>query len=251
MPLGLYIAAEGAQAQSKRLETIANNMANVDTPGFKPEIATFQARFSEAIQQGQAVEGSQSINDLGGGVKIIETQTNFAAGRLRHTGQDTDLAIIGEGFFQVEGGDGQSYLTRAGDLRLDNTGKLVTSDGDRPVLSANGTQITLTPGAPWNVSTAGFVQQNGEATPLALVRPESLDKLTKVGANMFRPAGEVEAVPTEQREVRQGYLEMSGANSTRQMMAMIETSRAFEANAKMIQNQDQMIQNLVGRLLRA
>ncbi|QDU90322.1 Flagellar basal-body rod protein FlgG [Pirellulimonas nuda] len=251
MPLGLYIAADGAQAQSKRLETIANNLANVDTAGFKPDIATFQARYSEAIQQNQDFPGSQSINDIGGGVKVIQTQTNFAAGRIEHTGNDTDLAIIGEGFFQVQGGDGQQYLTRAGDMRLDNTGRLVTADGDRPVLSADGSSITLTPGVPWNISVDGFVQQNGEAAPLALVRPESLNELTKVGSNLFRPGGEVEPVAANQREVRQGYLEMSGSNSTRQMMSMIETSRAFEANAKMIQNQDQMVQNLVGRLLRA
>lgn len=251
MPLGLYISAEGAQAQSKRLETIANNLANVDTAGFKPDIATFQARFSEAIQQNLDSPGSQSINDLGGGVKVIETQTNFAAGRIQHTGQDTDLAIIGEGFFQVETGDGQQCLTRAGDLRLDNTGTLVTADGDRPVLTSDGDQITLTPSLPWRVTTDGIVEQNGEGQPLALVKPVSLDNLTKVGSNMFRPSGRVDAVPAEEREVRQGYLEMSGSNSTRQMMAMIETSRAFEANAKMIQSQDQMIGNLVGRLLRA
>lgn len=251
MPLGLYISAEGAQAQSKRLETIANNLANVDTAGFKPDVATFQARFAEAIQRGDDRAGSKSPNDLGGGVKVIETRTNFAAGQLRRTGQDSDLAIIGDGFFQIDGGDGQTYLTRAGDLQVDSTGKLVTADGARPVLNASGGAITLAPTLPWSVSSRGLITQGDTATPLALVQPESLDTLTKVGANLFRADAGVIPVPETAREVRPGYLEMSGANATQQMMAMIETSRAFEANTRLIQNQDQMISNLVNRVLRA
>ena len=249
MPYGMYMSAEGAQAQSRRLEVIANNMANVNTVGFKPDAATFQARFAEAIQEGHAAAGSRSINDIGGGVKVIETLTNFSAGDPRSTNKDSDLMIIGSGFFQVEGPDGGPLLTRAGDMKLDNEGGLRTANGLR-VLDAGGSPIQLLSDVPWTVSKLGVIQQAGNNTPLALVEPESVDELTKVGANMFRARGEVNAVPVAAREVRAGYLEMSGANPTQQMMAMIETSRAFEANARMIQTQDGATNSLVSRLLR-
>jgi flagellar hook-basal body protein len=86
----MYISAEGAAAQSQRLEVIANNLANVDTAGFKQDVPTFQARFAEAIQQGQAQAGDQSINDLGGGVKVIDVDTDHSLGQLKQTGNDLD-----------------------------------------------------------------------------------------------------------------------------------------------------------------
>lgn len=249
MPYGLYISAEGARAQSQRLEVIANNVANVNTVGFKPDGAAFQARFSEAIQRGHAAPGDRSLHNVGGGVKVIETVTNFAAGRLKETGKDSDLAIIGDGFFQVAGPDGRTLLTRAGDLRLDHAGRLLTAGG-LPVLDTGGSGVQLARNQPWEVSRAGVVLQGEGGAPLALVRPNSLDELTKVGANLFAARGEVQPIPTDAREVRSGFLEMSTANPTRQMMAMIEASRAFEANARMIQTQDAAMEGLVGRLLR-
>ncbi|MEM9185368.1 MAG: flagellar basal-body rod protein FlgF [Planctomycetota bacterium] len=250
MPYGLYMSAEGAQAQSRRLEVIANNLANVNTIGFKPDVAAFQARFAESIQQGDAAPGGRGIDDVGGGVKVIETLTNFAAGRLQRTGNESDLAIIGNGFFQVAGDDGEALLTRAGAMRLDAEGRLLTANG-HAVLDPGGAPIQLAPDVPWTVSKDGYVQQGEGAVPIALVEPESLDELNKVGANLFRPRGDVNPVAETAREVRSGFLEMSGANPTRQMMAMIEASRAFEANARLIQTQDSMIEGLVGRVLRA
>ncbi len=249
MPYGMYLSAEGAQAQSKRLEVIANNMANINTVGFKPDAAAFQSRFAEAIQEGHAGAGSRGIDDVGGGVKVIETLTNFAPGRLQRTGNEADMAIIGNGFFQVAGEGGEPLMTRAGAFRLDPEGRLLTAN-NRAVLDAGGAPIQLAPNVPWSVSKDGFIQQSGGAIPLALVEPESLDDLTKVGANLFRSRSEVQPVGENAREVRSGYLEMSGANSTQQMMAMIEASRAFEANARMIQTQDDAMGQLVGRLLR-
>ena len=108
MSYGMYIAAEGASAQSRRLEVISNNMANVDTIGFKPEVTAFQARYSEAIQEGQVPPGSRGLPDLGGGVKVIETRTDFSPGKLQRTGNDNDVAISGDGFFQVEHPTGET-----------------------------------------------------------------------------------------------------------------------------------------------
>lgn len=250
MPYGLYISAEGAKAQSERLEVLANNMANVNTVGFKPDVATFQSRFSEAIQRGSAMPGSRELTDIGGGVKVNETITSYAPGSLQRTGNTLDMAIIGNGFFQVAGADGEPLLTRAGNFAINPNGTLTTADGQRAVLSAGGGPIQINPDQPWRVTRTGGIEQEGTVTPLAIVQPESLDLLNKAGANTFRSRGEAVPVAQAGREVRTGFLEMSGANSTTEMMSLIETSRAFEANAKMIQNQDSMMSSLIGRVLR-
>lgn len=250
MPYGLYISAEGAKAQSQRLEVLANNLANVNTVGFKPDVATFQARFAEAIQQGDVMPGDRGVEDLGGGVKITETLTNFAAGRLERTGGQSDMAIVGNGFFQVAGPDGTPLLSRAGNFEVNSQNILVTANGGRAVLDAGGSPIEINPQLSWEVSPTGQILQDGTNTPLAIVEPESLDHLNKAGANLFRSRGDVAPVPEEEREVRSGYLEMSGVTPTAEMMSLIETSRAFEANAKMIQNQDDMMSSLISRVLR-
>lgn len=250
MPYGLYLSAEGAKAQSQRMQVLANNMANVNTVGFKPDVATFQARYAEAIQQGDATPGSRGVDDLGGGVKMMETLTNFAAGRLERTGNPADMAIIGNGFFQVGSPSGEGLLTRAGNFIVNAQGQLVTANGERPVLDSSGAAVEVNPDLPWRVTRTGEIEQEGTLTPLAIVEPQSLDQLTKVGANMFRSRGDVAPVEQAQREVRSEYLEMSGANPTVEMMSLIETSRAFEANARMIQNQDSMMSGLINRVLR-
>jgi flagellar basal-body rod protein FlgF len=251
MPYGMYLSAEGAAIQAQRLEVIANNLANVDTVGFKPDVATFQARFAEAIQQGTAQPGDQSINDVGGGVKLVNVVTDHSIGQLKETGGPLDLAITGDGFFHIRGDDGEQYLSRAGDFSLDSQGRLVTQNGRRSVLDQAGGEIQLDPNLPWEVSSDGFISQAGTLVALGISQPKSLDELSKVGHNMFRPQGDIAPVQLADRQVRQGFLEMSGTNSVRQMMSMIETTRAFEANTRMIQNQDTMLGSLISRVLHA
>lgn len=249
MSYGMYLSAEGAKTQAQRLEFIANNLANVDTPGFKRDVPTFQARFAEAIQRGQDFPGSKSRNDVGGGVKLMEVDTDFSHATLRSTGVDTDMAVNGDGFFQVRSRSGETLLTRAGNFLVDVSGRLVTQTGEFAVLDDGGSEIKIAPDLPWSVSPSGIVEQAGQRTAIGLQRPQSLGDLVKIGNNMFRSLGPVELVPDNERDIRQGYLEMSGVSSTREMMAMIETSRAFEANTKMIQHQDGMVSQLLSRVL--
>jgi flagellar basal-body rod protein FlgF/flagellar basal-body rod protein FlgG len=133
MPYGLYISAAGAHAQSQRVEVLSNNIANAQTPGFKRELAVLQARHSEAISEGQDYPGTRSINNLGGGVYMAETLTDFNQGVFKLTGIESDLAIEGDGFFQVEK-NGQRLLTRAGNFNVGSDGRLLTS-GNAQVLS--------------------------------------------------------------------------------------------------------------------
>ena len=249
MSYGMYISAEGAKAQSQRLEFIANNLANLETPGFKRDVPTFQARFAEAIQQGADYPGSRTQNDVGGGVKLIEVDTDFSGGTLRSTGVPTDFAVNGEGFFQVRTPSGEVLLTRAGDFNLDPQGRLLTQTGRYEVLDDSGGAIKLDPEQKWQLLPGGLIDQAGSQVAIGLQQPASLGDLVKVGNNAFRPLGTVTAVPETERDIRQGYLEQSGVSSTTSMMAMIETSRAFEANTKLIQHQDGMLSQLLSRVL--
>ncbi len=130
MPYGLYMSAEGAHAQATRLEVIAHNLANVDTTGFKRELAIFQSRYAEEIENGAADPASGTINDLGGGIRVLETRTDFAPGPLKHTGVATDAALRNEGFFVVSR-DNELFLTRAGSFHVTAQGELVTQYGGR------------------------------------------------------------------------------------------------------------------------
>lgn len=249
MPYGMYLSAEGAKVQAKRLEFIANNLANLNTPGFKRDVPTFQARFAEAIQQGADTPGSRSVNDVGGGVKLMEVETDHSRGTLRHTSLPTDFAINGDGYFQVQAEDGEMLLTRAGDFQLDAQGRLLTQNGLYQVLDDEGRTVQLDPLLPWQFHSRGLLEQNGETVSLGLQQPASLGDLVKVGHNMFRSLAPTTTVPEAERDVRQGYLEQSGVSSIREMNAMIETTRAFEANTKIIQHQDSMLSSLINRTL--
>ncbi len=249
MPYGLYIAAEGAHAQSMRLEAIANNLANVDTVGFKPEQMLFQARFAEAIQRGSVVPGMGAIEDVGGGVLVRETKTDFSPGPLKHTRIPTDVAVDGEGFFVVLK-DGEEHLTRAGNFRLTDDGALLTQQG-YPVLSDLGAPLVIDPLAgPWTITASGTVRQGEVAQDLALVRPHSPNDLVKAGENLFRALLAPEALPAEERRVAAGYLEMSAVQPTTELVELIEASRAVEANVNVMRTHDQMLSGLLTRVLR-
>lgn len=248
-PYGLYVSAEGAAAQSLRMEVLSNNLANVDTPGFKRQLAILQARHSEAIEQGLNGTGSGTLNDIGGGVEVAETLTEYGQGTLRKTGNTTDMAIQGEGFFMVSGEDNERLLTRAGNFIVTSDGRLTTQDGSA-VLSQDFSPIQLSPNVPWDVSDEGFIRQGGQQIPLALVKPNFPADLVHQGESTFRAIADPTPVAPNERNVRSGYLELSGVKPTTAMMEMIEASRAFESNVKVIQHQDEMIGQLLSRVLR-
>ncbi|MGO8690484.1 MAG: flagellar hook-basal body protein [Thermoguttaceae bacterium] len=249
MPHGLYISADGAATQIQRLEVIANNLANVDTPGFKRDLAIIQSRYAEAMGQGTSSPRTAGSDDLGS-VQFQETKTDFSPGPLKRTDGPTDLAIRGDGFFLVRKGD-TNYLTRAGNFRLTSSGELVTQQG-YPVLSDNRTPITITPDAGrWEITESGTLQQDGNTQNLGLVKPASLGDLVKVGENLFRPLAETPAVAPAERSVAPGYVELSGVQPTTELVNMLETTRLIEANVNMIKAQDEMHSALINRVLKA
>ena len=141
-------------------------------------------------------------------------------------------------------------LTRAGNFAVNSEGMLVTQQG-YPVLSDTSSPITIDPeGGPWVIQSDGTLMQNGDIQTLALIRPKSLGDLAHAAENLFLPLGPIGPVEPELRSVQREMYEASGVKPTQEMMEMIESSRAFEANVNMIRNQDQMIGTLVGRVLK-
>lgn len=248
MLYGLYTSASGADTQARRMEVLSHNMANVDTTGFKEELAMIQARDSRAIQDGLDVTGRGGLNDLGSGTSLVETVTNWQDGSYKQTGNVLDLAIHGEGFFVVEK-DGEQLLTRAGDFQISEDGRLTTQQG-YSVLADGGAPMQIDPRLPPEIDEHGFVTHLGGRDLLSMVKPKSLGDLARVGENLFKPLTEVESIDPLDRTIESGFLETSGVKPTSLMMELIETSRMYEANVRMIQNQDQTASSLINRILK-
>ena len=240
MPYGLYISAEGAQAQTKRLEVIANNLANADTVGFKRELGILQARYAESVEQGSATPGSGSLADLGGGVLFRQTKTDFSPGPIKRTDVPSDAALQGEGFFVVRKGQ-ENLLTRAGNFRADRQRRARHAAGLQGAGRGEHADRDQSHGGPWEINATGEVAQGSTAQPLAIVQPNSLGDLVKTGENLFRPLAEPRPVDPAQRNVAAGCLEMSGTQPMLEMTALIETSRMLEANVNILKSQNEML----------
>ena len=250
MSYGLYVSAAGAHAQNHRLQVISHNLANVETTGYKPQQAVMQSRFAELIERGEAVPGLGDVNDVGGGVTIQPTVTQHEEGILRSTGNKTDFAIKdSQSFFVIERG-GKQVLTRSGDFLFDNSGRLINQRGDR-VLDTEGRPITIDPTLPHSVLDGGRVQQGADVFSLMLARPKEMTDLKHLGGNLFEAPEDVDLVRGNARPVVSGFLEQSGVQPTAAMIDLIEASRAYEANTRMIQNHDTVVGSLISRVLQA
>jgi flagellar basal body rod protein FlgG len=250
MPYGVYLSAAGAHAQSHRMQVLSNNLANVDTPGFKPQQTILQSRFAEMIEEGQVPSGLSGADDIGGGVTIQRAQTQFAVGPMKTTGRETDFAIHDDSsFFVLQRGEDQ-LLTRAGNFLFDSSGRMVNQSGDE-VLAEDGQPIQIEPGIPVEVGPQGRLRQGANVWELMLARPKSMGDVSHLGGNKFKALAEFDLVPKADRKVVAGMLEQSAVSPTGAMMELIETSRVYEANVRMIQNQDSVMGTLISRVLQS
>jgi flagellar basal-body rod protein FlgF len=245
----MYMSATGANAQSHRLEVLSHNLANINTTGFKPHLAVLQTRQSKAIQNGEVSAGQGGVDDLSAGVAIKPTLTQYQQGAIKTTGSSTDLAIHDPSTFFVVQRNDKELLTRDGNFMFDNQGQLVTPNGD-PVLSAGGGKIRIDPRQPYTISSDGAVVQGSERQLVKLVRPQALGDLTRIGDNMFQSLASVNEVSTTERKVTSGALESSAVEPTSAMIELIEASRVYEANVRMIQTQNDSMEQLISRILR-
>ncbi|MCD6706708.1 MAG: flagellar basal-body rod protein FlgG [Thiobacillus sp.] len=253
----LWIAKTGLDAQQTQMDVISNNLANVSTSGFKRARAVFEDLLYQTIRQPGAQSSEQtqlpSGLQIGTGVKPVATERIFTQGNLQQTGNAKDVAIQGNGFFQVLMPDGATAYSRDGSFQADANGQLVTSSGYavQPAITIPADTQTLTIARDGTVS----VQQAGSATPVTVgtlqlamfINPAGLQSL---GENLY---GETAASGTPSSNapgsngaglLNQGYVETSNVNVVEELVNMIQAQRAYEINSKAIQTSDQMLQRL-------
>lgn len=260
---GVYTALSGAIAQTQKMDTIANNIANVNTPGFKRDQLTFQeyltaAEKEQTVMNVPRVPASiESFYDMQGAdksyVDLKGSFTDFSQGSLRHTGNNFDAAIDGKGFFEVMTPQGLRF-TRAGNFTMDGNGRLVTKDGF-PVLKAGGDGadpasriVTLNQADTFNIGDGGEINQGTENLgKLSVVNVTDPDSLQKVGNSLwgFKANKNPELVTVGNPNIKQGFLETSNVNIVQEMTDMITTNRVFESTQKAISTYDSMSDKLV------
>ena len=257
MSRSLWISKTGLDAQQTKLDVISNNLANVSTNGFKRSRAVFEDLLYQTIRQPGAQSSQQtqlpSGLQLGTGVRPVATESIFTQGNLQQTGNPRDVAIQGEGFFQVLMPDGTTAYTRDGAFQSDINGQFVTSSGFviQPAITIppntlsitiarDGTVSALVPGAATpiqvgNIQLANFINPAG---------------LQKAGENLYlqtASSGTPNANAPGTNGVgilNQGFVETSNVNVVEELVNMIQTQRAYEINSRAIETSDQMLQRL-------
>ncbi len=240
----LWTGATGMVSQQLMIDTISNNLSNVNTTGFKKQRVQFQDLYYETIPVGAGSSAS-----LGNGSKVVATQRSFSQGNVEFTGDPLNIAIEGEGFFAVETPRGLAY-TRDGSFRLDGQGRLVTPAGYR--LASTGSAFSIPQGASdievlENGEVTGFVngsaQQFGRINLTMFRNPAGLEA---IGGNLYLSTG-VSGQPTQGSPgqagaglLRGSYLETSNVDIISEMVNLIVAQRAFELNSKTIETADQM-----------
>jgi flagellar basal-body rod protein FlgG len=257
MDPALHTAATGMQAQQTRTDVIANNLANVNTTGFKRSRAHFEDLLYQTLQ-GPATLGSRDTEQLpaiqvGLGTRLTAVQRVDSQGSLEQTSRPLDLAIQGEGYFEVQMPNGNTAYTRDGSLQVSDQGVLVTGQGyaiQPPIrVPKEATSITI--------SSTGVVTANGLTTAaggtqelgrIELARFPNSSGLESMGQNLFSEttsSGEpIRGLPTENGNgsIAQGYLESSNVEIVTEMVDMITAQRAYEINSKAIKNSEDMAQ---------
>jgi flagellar basal-body rod protein FlgG len=250
----LYSASSGMQAQQLNLDVVANNLANVNTAGFKKTRTDFEDLLYQTYRAPGAA-GAQGSTiptgiQVGSGTRPVATQRIFSQGDFQQTENPLDLVIEGDGFFQITRPDGTTAYTRSGAFKKDGTGRVVTSEGyllqPNLVIPADAVGLTVATDGTVSVVQAGQTQaQQVGAIQLAhFVNPAGL---LSVGRNLYTATGAsgnaVVGTPGTQGlgTLAQGFLELSNVKVVDEMVAMITTQRAYEANSRAIQTADEML----------
>jgi flagellar basal-body rod protein FlgG len=253
----LWISKTGLDAQQTQLDVISNNLANVGTTGFKRARVAFEELLYQNMRQAGANSSQQTQLptglQTGTGVRPTATPRMFTQGNLQSTGNQYDVAINGNGFFQVQMPDGTTAYSRDGSFQVDSNGQLVTSNGFsvQPAITVppNATAVTIGRDGTVTANVPGQVQPQNIGT-LQLASFTNPAGLESKGQNLFV---ETQASGTASANtpgtnglglLQQGYLETSNVNVVEELVSMIQTQRAYEINSKAIQTSDQMLQRL-------
>ncbi|MBU6459498.1 MAG: flagellar basal-body rod protein FlgG [Proteobacteria bacterium] len=253
----LAIAKTGLEAQQTQLDVITNNLANVSTNGYKESRAVFQDLLYQNVRQAGAQSSQQtqlpSGLQLGTGVQTVATEKIFTQGNLQKTGNQLDVAIDGQGFFQVLMPDGSTAYSRDGSFQLDNQGEVVTSSGYvvQPAITVppNSSNLTIGSDGTVTVTEPGSVSpvQVGSIQLANFINPAGLQA---IGQNLFLETAASGSPTTNSPgsngmgSLDQGYVENSNVNVVEELVNMIQAQRSYEMNSKAISTADQMLQNL-------
>ncbi len=250
---GLWTAASGMQAQQLQMDVIANNLANVNTTGFKKSRADFQDLLYQTLRMpGSATATGGTIPtgiQVGMGCRPVAVQKLFAQGDYSQTKNDLDWAVEGKGFFKVLSNEEELY-TRAGAFKLDRDGYVCTSDGDRlqPEFAVPAEAVTVSVDSGGKLSATGQDGSELASVQLILYSFSNPAGLSSVGRNLMRPT-ESSGEPTQGNPgtgvfgtIAQGFLEMSNVDVVQEMVSMIVTQRAYEVSSKAIQTSDAMLE---------
>jgi len=242
---GMYMSTMGMLNDMYKLDLIANNLANVDTAGYKEDVATFKT-YMDAVMYSSAVDNPfKSLTPIGkleGAVVLDEVKTVFAQGPMEYTGNPYDVAIDGKGFFAVSR-NGKVLYTRAGNFKRNSDGFLVTNEGDH-VLDENGNGIKIPNGALISEDGVIYDRNNRKIAKIATVVFKNPDKLRKVGYNYFEETKESGKASIANLGLKVGYIEKSNVNALKEMVNMIKALRHFEIAQRSITSSDE----LLGRL---
>lgn len=250
----LTTAATGMMAQQTNIDVISNNMANVNTTGFKKVRAEFQDLLSQTIKAPGAMIGQGTIQpvgiEIGLGTKTAATQRVFSPGTLKQTGNNLDVAIEGTGFIQVQMDDGTLAYTRDGSLKRDANGQITTNDGyavqPQITIPQDASEVTITPDGRVSVRIAGQTNQT-EVGNIQLVKFVNPSGLLSVGKNLLveTPASGNPIQGTAGQEgfgtIQQGFLEGANVQMVEEMINLIQAERAFEANSKLIKSASEIL----------
>lgn len=265
MVRSLWSAATGMIAQQTNIDTIANNLANVNTTGYKTEVANFKSLLYQTLQTKTTTANGENKPvgaQVGLGVRNSSISSIFSQGAFRDSESDTDFAISGKGFFAVAGDDGETYYTRNGNFFLSTNDSggltLCTSEG-YPVLSTTGKEITFNRNyttSKLSVSEDGeFYYADDQGIPqslgitIGLYQFNNPTGLDKIGGSYYQesavsgdPINEARSTNVEKSTLVQGYLESSNVQVVDEMVNMIIAQRAYEMNSKAITTSDEMLQ---------
>ncbi len=248
MIYGLWQSAAGLQAQEYRQAVIANNLANAETPGFKPDRVAFQERLNAAMTSGDLRVRHPALDAMTGGLYEAPLFTDFSQGSLIPSNNPLDVAVEGDGFLSVRTGEGIRY-TRDGRLVTNHEGMIVHLASNRPVLDEDGNAmfVDLSSRSPVKIDETGLIRQGPQTIgKLGVFEFGDLQALEKTSDDLYAAEG-VKAT-LAQANVRQGVYEASGVEPVQALVEMIAATRAYEANARMITLQDESLGRMVSEL---
>lgn len=245
----LSISRSGLNAYQREMDVVSNNLANVDTLGYKDKRTTFQELLNNGTNANEVGLSQNARNvAINAGLNVQQVNENSGQGAFKSTAGTYDLAIDGEGYFGVRDGANNLYLTRDGSFRRDAEGNLVTSKGMKVEVQSNVPSSQWPKNGEVSISTSGYVSiGNVRVGRILLFRPQNSIDMNDIGNNLYRCDGNLISSANTNAgfgQINQGLVELSNVDVADTMSKMIITQRAYQMNSKALQSTDEMLQTI-------